>query len=107
AVSNGTRNIPVVFAITFLWAYFFGQGVRLTVRVRIAAILAALLIGASAYYGVQFRTIGLAAYLAGAQERTTDTAPRLLVDDSLYTISRLTNIFPTQHDFVGMAIPLW
>jgi hypothetical protein len=105
--SSGTRNVTAVFAITFSLGYFFGQGRILTHRVRAVVILSAFAIAASAYYGLQFRNIGLGRYLAGGREETVNGPPSLFIDNDLFIISRLTGIFPSQHDFIGMAVPLW
>jgi oligosaccharide repeat unit polymerase len=105
--STGTRNIMVIFVVTFGLGYFFAEGGILTLRVKTTVFLAACLIGISAYYGVQFRNVGLGEFLLGTQEQTTDAAPTLFVDYNLFVISRLTNIFFYEHDYVGMAVPLW
>jgi len=106
AFSNGTRNIFAVFGVTFAVGYFFGQGRRLTNRVMAVMLISALFIAANAYYALQFRRIGLAAYLVNDQEQTDD-GHIVFVDNSLFVIGQLTRMFPAEHDFIGMAAPLW
>ena len=104
--TSGTRNLSAVFAITFAIGYFFSQGRVLSARVRIVAGLSVLLLAVSAYYGVQFRNIGLGQYLSGVRDEGAE-APSLFIDNNLYVISLLTHIFPAEHEFLGMAVPLW
>jgi oligosaccharide repeat unit polymerase len=106
-LTSGTRSVTATFAVTFVIAFLFAERGVFTARVKLVAILAAVLIGATTYYSLQFRKIGLGNYLSGDRIQTAETRTSLFIDYNLYVISRLTSIFPSEHDYVGFSVPVW
>src|ERR1043166_7737406 len=103
--STGTRNLIGSYLITFLVSMFYASGAKLTKAVVGSGLAAAILLGTSAYYGIQFRDLGLGRFLRGDRNPTSET--ELYIDYDLYIVSRLTTVFPEQKDFVGMDVPVW
>jgi MFS family permease len=104
--STGTRNIIGSYLITFLVSFFYASGAKLTRSVVVSCALAAGLFLAAAFYGIEFRNVGLGNYLKGARE-SGEEARTLHVDYNIFVVSRLTSIFPEQRPFIGMDAPLW
>jgi hypothetical protein len=65
--------------------------------------LTASLLYLSAYYMLQFRKVGMNAYLQGATEAGWQTQT-LFVDNNLVTISQLTEIFPELNPYLGLEM---
>jgi hypothetical protein len=54
---------------------------------------------------LKFRQIGLRNYLEGNYDTTETSEDSLFIDNNLYVISRLGEVFPRPHHFLGMEIP--
>lgn len=103
--TTGTRSIIGVYLVTFLVAYYYASRWSPKVMV-IFSIVAALIMVATTFYGLEFRRIGFAAFVEG--ERSVTNAPdSFFVDFDLYTISRLTGVFPNSVPYLGWEVPKW
>jgi oligosaccharide repeat unit polymerase len=97
--TSGTRNIFVIYFITFIVAYII---VKRDIRWKRLVLLCgggAVVLLLASYYMLQFRTVGLENYLAGKSHGWREET--LFIDNNLVTISMLTEIFPSRHDYLG------
>ena len=101
--SGGTRSVFAITVVLLLGSYImFSQKIGL----RHMAVLFALTAGVlylSAYYMLQFRQIGMDAYLQGATEEGYRTET-LFIDNNLVTMSKLTEIFPELTPYLGLEM---
>jgi len=100
AFAGGTRNVFIIHIITFTIAYLLTRP-RITIREILTIVapgMAAAAIGA--VYMLEFRQIGLSRYNFDDVQQST-----LLIDLNLVNISRLTEVFPVPHNFLGWEIP--
>ncbi len=100
AFAGGTRSVFIIHIITFTVAYLLARP-RITIRELLTIVapgMAAAAIGT--VYMLEFRQKGLARYDFDEVERHT-----LFVDLNLINISRLTEVFPSVHGFLGWEIP--
>jgi oligosaccharide repeat unit polymerase len=98
--ASGTRNILGIYVITFSGAYFLNKP-RLKlwqVLWQLGIIVALLMVGMS--YMLEFRQVGLGNF--SFAERSPDT---LYIDRNMTTISRLTELFPSVYEFLGVELP--
>lgn len=107
--SGGTRNIFASFVVTFLIGYAFALPGHQTIRILLVSGVAAVLLLLATRYMLEFRSIGLKYYLAGAgQEEGQDAVPtekEFFVDYNLYVICRLVDVFPKRYPYLGWEIP--
>jgi hypothetical protein len=104
--STGTRSIMGAYLITFLVAYFYSSSRSLRSIAPIAAA-AALLMLASTFYGLEFRTMGLKNYINAPDYDYGQVSQGFYVDYNLYTISELVAIFPATYPYLGWEVPEW
>ena len=103
--SGGTRNIFAITLLLLLGSYLmFSQKIGRS-RVAVLFALTAGMLYLSAYYMVQFRQVGLDAYLQGATGRGWKTET-LFIDNDLVTITQLTEIFPEQIPYLDSKLQL-
>ena len=100
--SGGTRSSFAITVVLLLGSYImFGRKIGWR-RVAVLFTLTAGVLYLSAHYMLQFRQIGMDAYLQGTREGwKTET---LFVDNNLVTISRLTEIFPELTPYIGLEM---
>lgn len=103
--TSGTRSIIGAYVITFMVAYYYASD-RSPRRLIALAIVGASIMVASTIYSLEFRQIGLSAYLA---QGTPSDRPQqaFFVDYNLYTISQLITVFPRRVPFLGWEVPSW
>lgn len=98
--ASGTRSVFIIHVITLAVAYLLGRpriGARELLLVVAPAVVAAWL---ATIYMLEFRKIGLAHYEFDEIGQET-----LFVDLNLINVSRLTEVFPEVHDYLGWEIP--
>lgn len=99
--AGGTRSEFIIYIITFVVAYLLARP-RLTAYELLVTVAPAVVFAMLAtVYMLEFRRLGLAYYDFGEPEQLT-----VMVDLNLITISRLSEVFPAFHDFLGWEIPL-
>lgn len=103
--ASGTRNILASYLLTFLIGFAFASppGKRRELY-SLGGVTAAVLL-VSTVLMLEFRQVGLLNYLRGARESTELTDLNLAVDYNLYSMSRLVEIFPKHHPFLGWEVP--
>jgi hypothetical protein len=100
--SAGTRSVFAIILLLLLGSYImFSQKIGWRHMAALFALTAGVLY-LSAYYMVQFRSIGMEAYLEGAREDWKSET--LFIDSNLVTISQLTEIFPELTPYLGLEI---
>src|SRR5262249_26071340 len=72
-------------------------------RITVLFTLTASVLYLSAYYMVQFRNVGMDAYLQGDSQGGWKSET-LFIDYDLVTISRVTEIFPEQTPYLGLEM---
>src|SRR5262249_44353357 len=100
--SSGTRNVFCIYLLIFLASYIISKrNINWKQLVAMSSIVVILLyIGA--YYMLQFRQTGLGNYLEGTYGNTFSYKEKtLFIDLNLPVISRLTDVFPKHHDYLG------
>jgi oligosaccharide repeat unit polymerase len=98
--SSGTRNLFMIFLLTFASAYLiFRRNLRRwQIAISVGVVILATLIGT--YLMLEFRTVGLAEFNVAQSESAT-----LFVDNNILVISKLTEVFPDRTAFLGMEVP--
>jgi hypothetical protein len=99
--TGGTRNVLLTYMITFCAAYLM-LGPRLTwKRLILMGAPAIALSWLAAYYMIEARTFGVADYDFEVQRPS-----HFSIDYGLVNVSRLTEVFPFPHSFLGLEIPI-
>src|SRR5262249_18488352 len=99
--SGGTRSVFAITVVLLLGSYIiFSQKISWS-HIAVLLTLTAGVLYSSAYYMVQFRNIGMDAYLQGDSDGGWKSET-LFIDNNLVTISRLTEIFPEQIPYLGL-----
>jgi oligosaccharide repeat unit polymerase len=97
--AGGTRNVFITYVITFVAAYLLIKP-RLTWKKALSAGLPAVLLCIFATYQMlQVRTVGI-----GGVDYEEFSSP-IAIDYNLVNISRLTEVFPDKHAYLGLEIP--
>ena len=111
--SSGTRNIFVVFIITYICAYIMVQPNISKTRVIHMGVISGLILLVSVQVILEFRREGLANYVKRTvfqeqhyQEPEKDEAG-LLVDYNLLSLARTVDYFPKHADYLGLEVPYW
>ena len=104
--TTGTRNIFLSYLVTFLSGYAFALNRRKTRELLIISAVVTVLTIASTILMLEFRGLGMRAWLDGergaAEVQPTST---LRVDLNLWTICRLVDLFPRQQAYLGWEVP--
>jgi hypothetical protein len=102
--SGGTRSVFAVNLILALGSYIIFKHKIRWGRVAVLFALTAGMLYLSAYYMLQFRTIGLEAYLLGSREVQGYRTETLFIDRNLPVISFLTEVFPERLPYLGFEM---
>ncbi|MEA3188607.1 MAG: hypothetical protein QOD99_2437 [Chthoniobacter sp.] len=106
---NGTRYFVAAYLVTMLAGFAFAASPSQKKEVIAAAVTAAALMLIATAVMLEFRHMGLRAYALHDYEdfrRPEDAERTLYVDFNLYVISRITEVFPRRHDYLGFEIPI-
>src|SRR5262249_10983556 len=102
--SAGTRSVFAITVLLLLGSYIiFSQNINWR-RIAVLFALTAGVLYLSAYYMVQFRQVGMGAYLQGDSDVAGWKSETLFIDNNLVTISHLTEIFPEQIPYLGIEM---
>jgi hypothetical protein len=103
AFTGGTRNVMASYLVTFLIAYTLARpGARFRELAPLFAASGVVMV-LSAYFMLEFRTVGLKAYLRGETHTIEDRT--FFVDYNLWAIARLMEVFPEQKGYLGLEVP--
>lgn len=103
--ASGTRNILASYLLTFLIGYAFALPRERRKDLIILGAATSLLLVASTVLMLEFRQVGLLNYLREAREEKAISEINLAVDYNLYSMSRLVEVFPRHHPFLGREVP--
>jgi energy-coupling factor transporter transmembrane protein EcfT len=106
AFAAGTRNVFAIYIILFLGAYVIFSPKIGWKRIAVLSAVASAVLGLSAYYMLQFRTVGLEAFINGETDNGFRTET-LFVDNNLPVIGILTNVFPERTPYLGWEMITW
>ncbi|MCC5805094.1 MAG: hypothetical protein JJU00_02085 [Opitutales bacterium] len=119
AIAPGTRNTFAINLAGFLGGYFLCQPVLRLRPLAVWGIVSLLFFVVVSEHMVNFRTIGLRAYIEGGHYRADErlnldflaaeetgfmAGKGYFVDYNLYTIHELAQVFPSQYGFLGMNV---
>ena len=104
AFCGGTRNVLATYLVTFVIGYAFAspKGRRTELFLVGGAATALLIFGTVTM--LHIRTIGLKKYMAGELPFVTGRSDSLYVDYNLFNISKLTEVFPSRIQYLGLEI---
>lgn len=104
AFCGGTRNVLATYLVTFVIGYAFAspKGRRTGLFLVGGAATALLIFGTLTM--LHIRTIGLKKYMAGELPFATGRSESIYVDYNLYNISKLTEVFPSRIQYLGLEI---
>jgi hypothetical protein len=102
---SGTRNLFISYLLTFLIGYAFA--VPRSQHFKLFAVTASSVVMALAatVMMLNFRAVGLKAWLGGYRPRGEIQEKMVHVDLNLYVISTLVATFPKQHPYLGWEVP--
>lgn len=102
---SGTRSLLVMYVASFLAGYLLNLSRNTLTNTVLPIVIAVILLYFGTYYMLQFRTIGLTAYLAGYREGfLSDT---FFVDYNLLSLGKVISAIPEQHVFLGGEVFYW
>jgi hypothetical protein len=104
--TGGTRNVFAIYVVLFVGAYIMFRPKIGWKGITLLSVVTAAVLGFSSYYMLQFRTVGLEAYING----DTDSGYRtetLFVDNDLPVIGMLINVFPDRIPYLGSEMATW
>jgi hypothetical protein len=103
--SSGTRNLFISFVVAFLVGYAFAlqRGRRTEMLIVVTASVAMSLI--ATVWMLNFRQVGLKAWLEGVRIQSDVHEKLLHVDMNLFVIGELVRVFPREHDYLGWEVP--
>lgn len=103
--SSGTRNVFISFVVAFLVGYAFAlqRGRRKEMLTVLTASVAVTLI--ATVWMLNFRQLGLKAWLEGARIHSDVHEKLLHVDMNLFVIGELVRVFPREHGYLGWEVP--
>lgn len=102
---SGTRSIFVMYVASFMAGYLLNLQRNTFTNTAVPIGAAVVLLYFGTYNMLQFRTIGLTAYLAGYREGfLSDT---FFVDYNLKSLGQVIAAMPEQHGFLGWEVFYW
>jgi len=104
AFSSGTRNVLAIHVVVFFGSYVMFSRTLGWRYLALLSCLAATILYLSAYYMLQFRQEGLAAYIQNPRTSTGFRPETLFIDNNLPVISLLTDIFPNTIQYRGLEL---
>jgi hypothetical protein len=104
--AGGTRNVFAIYVILFVGAYIMFSPKIGWKRITLLSAVTAAVLGLSSYYMLQFRTVGLEAYMNGQTDSGFRTET-LFIDNDLPVIGVLTEIFPDRIPYLGSEMLTW
>src|SRR5581483_3649691 len=106
---SGTRYCFAAYLITLLSGFAFSASREQKKEVIVAGVITTSLMLISTVLMLEFRDIGLRAYMMHDYEdfrRPEKSEYSFHVDYNLYAICRIVETFPHRHDYLGSEVPL-
>lgn len=105
AFTSGTRNLFISYLVTFLIAYSFAVPIGRKRELIAVTLICMTLLGCSTIFMLRFRNIGFANYMNGRYVDQFASESSLFVDFNLYSLSRIMEVFPKRHPYLGLEVP--
>lgn len=113
--SSGTRNIFVVYVITFVCSYIMVRPNLSKGKVIQLGIIFTIILLVSTQVILEFRREGLARYINRTvlqneqylQGEVESVQRGLFIDYNLLTLSKTVDFFPNRADYLGLEVPIW
>jgi hypothetical protein len=103
--SSGTRNLFISFIVAFLVGYAFALQRRRRTEILIVLAASVTMSLVATVWMLNFRQVGLKAWLQGVRIQSDVHEKLLHVDMNLFVIGELVRVFPREHDFLGWEVP--
>lgn len=103
--SSGTRNLFASHLVTLLIGYAFSLPQERRREIIPICIAGAVVFMAASTVMLKFRNGGLKHWLETGEESSAAFEKTLFVDYNLCAISRLVEVFPSRHAFLGWEVP--
>ncbi|MBK0399764.1 oligosaccharide repeat unit polymerase [Limibaculum sp. M0105] len=100
--ASGTRSVFLIHLLTFAGAFILARPDLKTLHLLSFGAVVAMIGGLGMNYMLAFRGIGLSRF--DFEEFESET---LFVDLNLINICKLTEVFPSRFDYLGLEIPYW
>lgn len=107
AFSRGTRYVIAIYLATFAISHIFSLS-RLKVwyvGIFSAAVMGLFIFGA--FHMLEFRNMGLKAYLESESYASEEVRDTLFIDYNLVSIGLLADRFPGEYHFLGFEVAYW
>jgi oligosaccharide repeat unit polymerase len=105
--TGGTRNVFAVYLVLFVGAYIIFSPKLGWKRTILLLLVMGGVLFLSAYYMLQFRTVGLEDYISGDSNVRGYRKDTLFIDNNLPVIGMLTDIFPDRIPYLGSEMAVW
>lgn len=105
--AGGTRNVFVVYLVLFVGTYIIFSPKMGWKRMTILLGVAGGVLGLSSYYMLQFRDVGLEAYITGDTDIEGFRKDTLFIDNNLPVIGMLIDVFPNTTPYLGSEMAIW
>lgn len=105
--AGGTRNIFIAYLAIFIAGYLVTLPKYNFKNVVIPLLLAVFITVFASYHMLEFRTIGLKAYLEDRVYAGNTGRETLSVDFNLWSIGLIADALPRKHEFLGFEVIYW
>jgi oligosaccharide repeat unit polymerase len=105
AFTTGTRNLFLSYLVTFLIGYGFAAPARRHIEFMVLCVAGAVTTVFATVVMLAFREVGLRDYLNNKTMIYLTRQETMFVDYNLYTVSRLVEVFPKRHAYLGWEVP--
>lgn len=105
--SSGSRNLYVADMATFLLSYLLTLPKNTFRNTLIPIIVSIFLVMYGSYHMLEFRTIGLRAYLDGEVYKSEQVRDTIQVDLNLAPLGLLVDGYAKHHDYLGSEVIIW
>lgn len=107
AFCSGTRNIVAIHLATFSISHIFSLH---KLRWWYLGLFSLAVMGVFlflAYHMLEFRNMGLRAYMKKGVYASENVRDTLFIDFNLVSIGQLADRFPGEYHFLGLEVPIW
>lgn len=103
--SSGTRNLFAAHLVTFLIGYAFSLPADRRREIAPLCVAGAVVFMVASTAMLKFRNGGLEHWLRTGEESNAEFEKTVFVDYNLCAISRLVEVFPSRHPYLGWEVP--
>lgn len=107
AFAGGTRNVLVAHIATFLMGYLLTLEKNTLLNSIVPIVLSLWLVSYASYHMLEFRTMGLNAYLENRVYDTEKVSDTFAVDYNLASIGWVASAMPNEYPYLGTELIYW